>query len=895
MSSVPLSGQTIGAYLVRERLGAGGMGEVYRARDSRLGRDVAIKVLPQAFTADRERLARFEREARVMASLNHPHIAQIYGLEEAGGTRALVLELVEGRTLAELVATRGPKGLGLNEALTIARQVADALDAAHEKGVVHRDLKPANVIITPAGVAKVLDFGLATTHAGDALAGAADEETVSALTEVGTLMGTAPYMSPEQARGQVVDKRTDIWALGCTLFEMLTGRRTFDGASMVDTLVAITERDPEWALLPESTPPGVRRLLRHCLEKDPRKRLRDAGDARLALDDVLTGQAEGSTQEVQGKARSRSSAIRWASAGLAVGLIAGVAGWFLTRAAAPGAPVGVVRLSIAFLERPVSMPIGSRHLAISSDGTRIVYASSNRLWLRRIDQDEPVALPVLGSNPFFSKDGAWVGAFAATRLLKVPVDGGPAVEIVATSDRPAGASWSPSGSIVFATTEGLFQVPDAGGTPRLLAKPDRQSGELLYAWPQFLPDERFLLFTVRSEGGSARVAVLDLETLEQTPLLEAASSARYVPSGHLLFFSGRTLRAVAFDAGTRQVQGERVTVPMAEIGTSDDNGAASFEVSDTGTLVFTPAREADASTGEPQTNRQALVWVDRQDRREPLAIAPGSFGYPRVSPDGTRVALDVNASGQRDIWILNLQRLTLTQLTHGPTEDALPEWGPDGRIYFGSDRAGNFDVYSQAADGASGERLEYAAPDFQAPSGVTPDGRLLLIYERFNDLSLLRFGERKPEPLLHSSADEAVPDLSPDGRWMAYESDESGGQFEVFLRPFPDVNSGREKISVNGGRFPRWSPKGNEIHYLTPDGEMMAASITFSPNPTVGSITKLFDWIKPTPRRAGTPYDVSPLDGRFLMAQPVTRIAGGPTHVSVVLNWTDELKRLIPR
>jgi serine/threonine protein kinase len=894
MSSAPISGQTIGAYLLRERLGAGGMGEVYRARDSRLGRDVAIKILPQAFTADRERLARFEREARVMASLNHPHIAQIYGLEESGGTRALVLELVEGRTLAELIGAREPKGLPVNDALTIARQIADALDAAHEKGIVHRDLKPANVIITPAGVAKVLDFGLATTHAGDALAGAADDETVSAvLTEAGTLMGTAPYMSPEQARGQAVDKRTDIWALGCTLFEMLTGRRTFDGASMVDTLVAITEREPEWALLPESTPPGVRRLLRHCLEKDPRRRLRDAGDARLALDDVLAGQLEESVPAAQGKTRSRSSAIRWASAGLAVGLIAGVAGWFLTRVA----PVstGVVRLSIAFLERPVSMPIGSRHLAISSDGTRIVYASSNRLWLRRIDQDEPVALPVRGSNPFFSTDGAWVGTFANTSLLKVPVDGGPPVAVAVSSDRPAGAAWSPKGSIVFATTEGLFQVSDAGGVPRPLAKPNRESGELLYAWPQFLPDERFLLFTVRSEGGSARVAVLDLETLEQTPLLEAASSARYVRSGHLLFFSGRTLRAVAFDADTRQVQGERVTVPMAEIGTSDNNGAASFEVSDTGTLVFTPAREADAPTGEPRTNRQALVWVDRQDRREPLAIAPGSFAYPRVSPDGTRVALDVNASGQRDIWILNLQRLTLTQLTHGPTEDAFPEWGPDGRIFFGSDRAGNFDVYSQAADGASGDRLEYAAPEFQGPQGVTRDGRQILIYERFNDLSLLTLGESKPEPLLHSKADEAVPDLSPDGRWIAYESDESGDQFEVFLRPFPHVNGHREKISVNGGRFPRWSPKGNEIHYLTPDGEMMAASITFSPNPTVGSNTKLFDWIKPAPLRSGTPYDVSPIDGRFLMTQPVTRIAGGATHVSVVLNWTDELKRLIPR
>ncbi len=867
------------------------MGEVYRARDSKLGRDVAIKVLPAAFTAEPERLVRFEREARVLAALNHPHIAQIYGLEDAGSTRALVLELVEGRTLADHILSR-PRGLAVSEALTIARQIADALEAAHDKGIVHRDLKPANAIVTPSGAVKVLDFGLAKTLVADAEADT--HATQTTMTATGTVMGTVPYMSPEQARGQATDKRTDIWALGCILFEMLTGRRAFHGSTTVDTLVAISEREPNWTLVPD-TPASVRRLLRRCLEKDPRRRVRDAGDVRLEIDDILTGQADADPATAPSSTYSRAAVWRWAGAALLiVGLAAGGA-WLLTRSAALHAPAGVVRLSIPFLERPRALPIGSGHLAISDDGLRVAYAATNQLWLRRMDQEEATAIPISGSNPFFSPNGEWVGLFRANALVKVPVDGGPSAILVVTSDRPAGAAWNRAGTIVFATTEGLFQVSDAGGTPRLLATPDRARGEVLYAWPQFLPGSRSLVFTARSESGPARVAMLNLDTLEQTSLLEGASSARYVSSGHLVFFSGTTFRAVAFDAHTGQVRGERITLPVMDIATAADNGAANFAVSATGTLVFTTGKEVATPSGD-RSVASSLVWMDRQGQREPVAIAPGSYAYPRVSRDGAAVALDINTGGQRDIWILNLQRLTLTQLTHGPTEDILPEWGPDGRVYFASDRSGNFDIYSQLADGASGDRLEYAAPGFQAPGGVTPDGTRLLVYERFNDLSLLTLGRGdRVEPLLHTKADEALPDLSPDGRWMAYESNESGTQFEVFVRPFPDVNGSREQVSVNGGRYPRWAPKGNEIHFVNLDGAMMAASISFAPSPRIGSITKLFDWRTPPAGRTGRPYDVSPIDGRFLMTEVAPSAPRGPTHVSVVLNWVEELTRLAPR
>jgi serine/threonine-protein kinase len=887
-------GTRLGVYEITAQIGEGGMGQVYRATDTKLKRQVAIKILPPLLAADPDRLARFQREAEVLASLNHSNVAAIYGLEDAGGVKALVLEMVEGPTLADRIAA-GP--IPFDEALPMARQLAEALEAAHEQGIVHRDFKPANIKLRPDGTVKVLDFGLAkATEPIGTVANASQSPTITtpAMTAAGVILGTAAYMSPEQARGKPVDKRADIWAFGCVLFETLTGRRAFAAETSTDAIAAILERDPDWTLLPATTPASIRRLLQRCLEKDPKRRLRDVGDARFEIEEILAGPA---TTVAGGASRTRPGKWLWAVGAITMAVLVGLTGWFLAGRSASRASTGVVRLSIPFLERPRTLPFGTRHLAISEDGSRIAYASSNRLWLRRTDRDEATAVADFSSNPFFSPDGEWVGFFSEQALMKVPVDGGAPVLIAMTTDRPAGATWRADGEIVFATTEGLYQVSDAGGQSRLLAGPDRERRERLYAWPQFLPDGRSLLFTIRSEDSAGtQIALLDLNTLEHKVALAGGSSARYVPTGHLVYLSGSALKAIRFDPHAGQVSGEAVTLPTIEIATAADNGAANFAISATGTFVFTPAKEAVAVSGDPRVNLRTLQWVDRQGNRDSLAIAPGRYGYPRVSPDGTRVALDINAGGNRDIWILNLERLSLTQLTSGPTEDMLPEWSPDGsRVFFASDRTGNFDVYSQAADGATGARVEFAAPGFHTPQSFTPDGTRLIVFEFYRDLGLVTLGQPdRLEPLLHGEAVEAVPDVSPDGHWIAYESDESGKQFEIFLRPFPNVSGGREKVSVNGGRFPVWARKGNEIYYVNLNGEMMAASVTLSPSLKLGAVTKLFAFQKPPAGRSGVPYDISPLDGRFIVTQPVAAATDGPTHISVVLNWSEELKALVP-
>jgi serine/threonine protein kinase/Tol biopolymer transport system component len=902
------SGSRIGPYEITGVLGAGGMGEVYRARDTDLGRDVAIKVLPEAFTVDAERRARFEREARVLATLNHPHIAQIHRLEDSGDTRALVLELIEGQTLAQHMGPRGvaPRDGTLRETLTIARQIADALDAAHEKGIVHRDLKPANILITPAGVVKVLDFGLAKTGAG-ARVDTEGESTFTAWpTDVGTIMGTAPYMSPEQARGQAVDKRTDIWALGCILFEMLTGQKAFSGSSSLDTLAAIIERAPDWTLLTASTPPSLIRLLQRCLEKDPARRTRDAGDVRHELEDLITAAAIPAANVPVRRRRGL-----WAGGAVAMVILGGSVGWFVAKGSAPAPSSELVSLSIPFQEPPRALPFGTQHLAISEDGSRIAYAGANRVWIRRMDRDEVTAVGNAdatskvvqagsGSNPFFSPDGHWVGFFSTAGPVKVPVDGGPPVPIAMTTDRPAGATWRADGEIVFATTAGLYQVSERGGEPRRLAAPNRGQRERAYAWPQFVPDSPYLLFTIVSETSAGhQIALLDLTTLEHKIILTAGSSARYLGSGHVLYMSGKTLKAVAFDAKEGQVRGDPVTLPTVDVATDADNGAANFAISATGTLIFTSTKEAEAAAGGPRANQFTLQWVDRQGKKEPLALEPGRYGYTRISPDGTRLAVNIGTGGSRDIWILDLERLNLTQLTNGTTEDMLPLWSTDGhRVFFASDRTGDFDVYSQAADGATAARVELAAPGFQAPNSFTPDGSRLLVGELFKDLGLVKIGQPdRVEPLLHGEAIESLSDVSPDGRWVVYESNESGKQTEIFLRPFPNVNDGREKVSVNGGRFARWGLTGREIFYVALDGNMMAAAVTPSASVKLGAVTKLFEYRRPPPApgNGGVPYDISPRDGRFIMLQPAAAAAPGPTHVSVVLHWAEELKRLLPR
>jgi eukaryotic-like serine/threonine-protein kinase len=885
-------GDRLGHYEILSAIGKGGMGEVWKARDTTLQREVAIKSLPEGFALESDRLARLEREATLLAGLNHPNIASIHGLEEHQGTRFLVLELVEGHTLADRLL-RGP--IPIEQSLKLALQIAEALEAAHEKGVIHRDLKPANIKVTPEGRVKVLDFGLAK-----ALAPASGEgPTQTGLTEAGLIMGTPAYMSPEQARGEAAGRQTDIWSFGVMLYELLTSTSPFGRPTTAETLARLLGTQPDYSVFPSDVPAGARHLVRRCLEKDQKRRLQHMGDVRIEVEDALATLGIAAGQVSEGPERRRRSWL-WAAGGIAIAALAALTGWFFAQRSVSAVPAGAVRLSIPFLERPMSQPFGAGHLAISGDGSRVAYASNNRLWIRRMDQKDPIAINVSGTNPFFSPDGAWLGLFRESGLIKVPVDGGSPTLIAMTSDRPGGATWRADGTIVFATTEGLFQVSADGGESRLLVSPDRARKERLYAWPQFMPDGQSILFTLLQEDSrdGGQIALLDLKTLERKILLTGGSSARYVPTGHLLYASGPVLKAIGFDLDKGQVHGEPVSLPEIEIATAADNGASNFAISTTGTLIFTPAAMANTVAPDLRLDLRTLVWIDRQGKEEPLAIEPGRYAYPRISPDGTRVALDIGGGGNRDIWILDLQRLSLTQLTNGPTEDMVPVWSVDGRrIFFASDRTGNHDVYSQAADGATGARVEYAAPGFQAPLSFTPDGTQLIVNELFTDAGILTLARPdRLESLLHSEADERLPYVSPDGNGIVYESDESGQQFEIFLRPFPDVSGGRAKISINGGRYPLWGPKGSgELYYVNLDGDMMAASVTLSPSLKLGKVTKLFNWQKPPNGRSAMVYDVSKVDGRFLVTKPVAQTPDGPTYVSVVLNWTEELRQRVPR
>jgi serine/threonine-protein kinase len=856
------------------------MGQVYRARDTKLGRDVALKILPPLFISDPDRRARFEREARVLASLNHPHIATLYGIEESPAGPVLVMELVLGDTLADRLVMRGP--LPVREVLTIAQQVSAALEAAHAQGIVHRDLKPGNIKLTSDKRVKVLDFGIAK-----AIAVSDDDEhqTFAGATQTGVIVGTPAYMSPEQARGETIGVQSDIWAFGAVLYELLTGVSPFARSTGVATIAHVLESQPDYGALPAATPEIARRLVRRCLERDPSRRLQHMGDVRILLEEAL---ASFDPVAAIGSASTVRRRVPWIAAGLIAAVLVGVAVGMLAARSAPTAPTSPLYVSVPFDGLPLSFPFGTREIAIAPDGSTVALASTRGLQIRHIDQKDGVSVPTgIASDPFFSPDGDWIGLFLETALVKVPARGGTPTTITEMTDRPAGAAWSADGTIVFGTTEGLFAVSANGGTPRVIARPERERGETLYAWPHFLPGGRSIVYTAvfKDANVAPQTVLLDLKSLKRKVLMPG-SSAVYAANGDLIYLAGARLNAIAFNAATGALTGKPFVIAGIDVATSPDNGAADFAISDTGTLIFVPSR---SSPMIGQAVKGTLEWIDRRGQREPLNVEPQYYGYAMVSPDGTRVAVERTTNGHRDIWIVDLKRLTQTQLTDGPTEDMLPYWSADGqRVFFASDRSGNFDVYSQAADGASSAALVFAAPGFQVPSGTTPDGRLL-IYDKYTDLAILNLA--KPdhlEPLLHSGFDERLGQISPDGRWIAYESNESGDRFEIILRSFPDVSARREIISINGGRYPRWGPKGfHELYYLSADGAIMAVPITLSPALAVGTPKKLFDWQKPALGRSGLVYDVAP-DGRFLMRKP--QAPDAPTTVSLIVNWLADLR-----
>jgi hypothetical protein len=893
---MPLSvGTRLGPYEVLSAIGAGGMGEVYRARDTRLKRDVALKVLPAPFAHDPDRMARFQREAELLATVNHPNIAAVHGLEKAEGLTAIVLELVEGETLADLIG-RGP--IPVNDTLAIARQIADALEAAHEKGIIHRDLKPANVAFTDAGTVKVLDFGLAKAidHApasGDAFH--SPTMTSPAMTGMGVILGTAAYMSPEQAKGRAADKRCDIWAFGCVLYEMLAGRRPFEGEAVSEMLAAVLMKDPDWALLPSSTPPVVRSVLRSCLQKDRKQRVHDIGDVSLALQGAFETAAPPAAQ----RAVDAESA-RWRRAmglGAAMLVAAGVAGgavWLLMRPAQPN----VVRTEVTTSSATALLINGfNRDLAITPDGSRIVYRGQAQLLVRSLDRLEPTALGGLGlpRGVFTSPDGQWVGFFDGNTVMKkVVITGGSPVTIAAVDGNGSrGAAWGPNETIIYATNAsgtGLQRVSAAGGDPIVLTRPDTARDEGDHLWPEFLPDGRHVLFTIAPPTGgieNAQIAVLDLRAGTYKSLLRGGSHAHYVPTGHLVYGASGTLRAVGFNLDRLEVIGTPVSVLDQVVTTSA--GAADMAVAANGTMVYVPGGNAAAAG--------SLVWVDRAGREEAINAPVRPYTYPRISPDGTRVAVDIRDQ-ERDVWIWDLARQTLTRLTFGPADELFPMWSRDNqRVIFASNRSGVENLFWQPADGTgSVERLTESANP-QRPSGTTVDGTQIAFGEltsKGSDLMLLPLRPpRVAQPLLRTTSNERNAEIAPDGRWLAYESNESGRE-EVYVRPFPEVDGGQWQVSTGGGRTPLWSRDGRELFYLSLGNLMMGVQV--EPGPV---------WRTTTPAQilknqyfesglgSARTFDISPDGRRFLMIKP-----GGdnaPQSLVVVQNWLEELKRRVRR
>jgi len=868
-------GMKVGSCEILDQIGAGGMGEVYRGRDTKLGRDVAVKALPEGFTQDADRLARFEREAQILALLNHPNLAIIHELMEAGSSKYLIMELVEGETLAERIA-RGP--LPIDEALAIAKQIADGLEAAHEKGIVHRDLKPANVKITPEGRVKVLDFGLAKVFESTATPpNFSNSPTLSALQTLGgVILGTAAYMSPEQARGKNVDRRTDLWAFGCVLYEMLTGRQAFpNGETLSDTLVSILSREPDWSALPADTPPKIRTLLERCLRKDPRLRWSDARHARIEIEEV------GSEPTIADKPTRKTSSRREY-------VLAAVAALSLLSA-------GALAVRTFFSSPPSARPVrfdvlppeggrftGAAGNFLSPDGSRMVLMvtveGKTQLWIRPLDSSTAQPLPGTddAASPFWSPDSKYIAFFAEGRLKKISVAGGP-VQLVCNQPGREG-TWSIQDVILIGGNGGpLLRVPASGGQPTPATELDASRKENTHDYPYFLPDGRHYLFMARSGGGpeSWHGYVGDLNSKERRPLPGINSGAKYSSTGHLLFYRERAMVAQPFNLSRLELEGEAVTIAEEVAGGPNPW----FGVSSDGHLAF--ETQASARTS-------GLVWFDRAGKELSTLPPIGERYLADLSLDDRYASL-VGSSGAPDIWVLDIAKGIISRFTSNPAVDTSPKWSPDGKtIAFQSNRDGVFNLYQREFGVVGEDKLLFKSDKSKTLSDWSRDGRYIVYTEDGDIWALPMSGERRPLRVTDTPFAEANPKISPDGHWIAYSSNESGNRMEVYVQSFPQPGA-KQQVSTKGvlrereanaarGRL-HWRPDGKELFYLAPDFTVMAVPITSNgASLNAGTPVRLFQ------SRGNSGFQVSS-DGRFLLG--VNTDFESP--ITVILNWSAAL------
>jgi len=930
-------GTRFGSFEILSLLGAGGMGEVYRARDARLNRDVALKVLPEAFTSDPERLARFTREAQTLASLSHSNIGGIHGLEDVTGRQALILELVEGPTLADRIE-QGP--LPLEEALPVARQIADALEAAHEQGIVHRDLKPANVKLRPDGTVKVLDFGLAKALSRNEESGTSRVDVTASptmlspvtMTTAGLILGTAAYMAPEQARGKPVDRRADIWAFGCVLYEMLTGRRAFEGDEVTDTLAGILRGEPTWDALPASTPRSIQRLLRRCLQKEPRERLQSIGDARLEIAEAATSPAYESPGPVPALTPSRFLPV--AAASVVTALLVGGAAWTLKPS--PAAEERRITRSLIgvnpFDQRPPAQPglntaplsrPDRTAIALSPDGRTLVFRglgfnispgglNQTALFVRPLDTltARPIVTTTGADSPFFSPDGSSIGYVDNGELRRVSSTAGEATATTITTlpnrrQRITGASWADEGFIVFATADGVWRVPATGGTPQRIVEVGEN--ENARALPQVLPGGQWVLLTVQPTAfrwDDAKIVARSLVNGDEKVLLTDAADARYVSTGHLVFLRRGKLMAVAFDVNRVALAGAPVAVVddvMQAIHMPNslaDSGAGQFAVAAAGTLVYV--------TGGPQPAEPLeLVWIDRAGNVETVGAPRGPFGAPRLSPDGRRIAMFSGAAatdGHR-VWVYDTERRTHTALTARDEHVSWALWSPDGsRIVFERLHEGKGTLYVRSADGTGGaEPIVDARPTYQTPSSWAKTGKLAFVESTEGTSTDIRVldvdgGDRSGSIAVQTPEADSHPAFSPDGLWLAYASGVSG-RSEVYVQPYPAPGP-RVLISTGGGMAPAWRGDGREIYYhFVQDGalRLMAVPITINGSAlSAGTPRQLFEVKRLSTTAPARGYDVTPNGQRFLFHRAVEIPPPPPSPMTLVENWIEELKRLAP-